>query len=144
MKLKRFIMLLVVVLLLSATATLLYYSYFKAEEVVDIEWAPYSFHISNHVGLVGDRDAVKFGGIMPGGSGERGINVSNDFDFPVKIRITTKGEKSDWITIKENNFILEPHTSKEVKLRVNIPATAVIPDTKINHTGTVTAYYIRI
>jgi len=143
MKTKQLIVLLISVVILTIAATFIYYSYSLEKTIVKTEIASYSFRVQKHVGLVGDRDAIKFGGILPGGTGSRYISFRNDFEFPVNIKITVKGEKNEWITTKENNFILEPNTTKEVKITVIVPEYAE-SNPLHNYTGTVTAYHLKI
>ncbi|MBC8500802.1 MAG: hypothetical protein ISS25_01985 [Nanoarchaeota archaeon] len=137
MKVKEIIILLVSLLLLTYGLSFLYYTYFK---VVDVKSLPYYFSVQHHIGLVGDRDAVKFGGVMPGETGKRWLHLMNNLDFPVKVNIKIKGEKSDWITIEENNFILEPNTYNNVSIIVQVPEYA---EQHTNYTGKVTAYYLK-
>lgn len=125
--------------LLTITSTITYYSFFK---VVQVQSTSYSFSIENNkIGLVGDMDAVKFGTISPGGTGSRYLSFKNDFEFSIKVKIDVKGEKEEWIMVKENNFILEPDTNKTIKITVFIPKTA--PEFQ-NFTGKVYAYYLKV
>lgn len=137
MKKKDLVIILSIALLLSFTASMVYFSFFK---VVKIESSPYYFNVEGKIGLVVDLNAVKFGSIMPGGSGRRGLFLHNEFDFPVRVKISVEGEKSDWITVTENNILIEPSETKEIKIIVNIPSSASM---HLNYTGTVTAQYIK-
>ncbi|MBU0471051.1 MAG: hypothetical protein KKF89_03840 [Nanoarchaeota archaeon] len=140
MNLKNLLTIIISVILLTATLTIVYYSFFF---VVKTESSNYSFSVQDIVGLVGDRDAIKFGGIMPGGIGSRFISLRNTFDFPVKIKIKIKGEKSDWISVEENNFVLNPTNAKEIRVSVSVPLYAE-NNRFYNYTGIIKAYYTRI
>jgi|FLOH01.1.fsa_nt_gi hypothetical protein len=136
MKLKHLIFLLIAILLLSFSFALIYHSFFVIDH---IESAPYSFSVRNKIGLVGDQDAIKFGGIHPGGKGTRSMYFDNIYDKPVKIRFNIKGEKSDWIQVQENNFWLQPGETREIEITVFVPGFA---DYHENYTGVVKAYYL--
>ena len=133
---KQVTILLAIIVLLSVTASIMYYSFFK---VVKVEQTNYYFSVQNHLGFVGDTDALKFGGVMREGTGKRKVSFRNEFDFPVKVSITISGEKSEWITIIENEFILEEREAKVVAFVVSVPKGASFN----NYSGIVTAKHIR-
>jgi len=136
MRTKQLLILIALIIILTVSMTTLYYSYFK---VVKVERAEYSFWVQSHVGLVGDKDAVKFGGVTPGGVGKRYLSFRNTFEFPVKIKIQVNGDDSEWISALDNDFVLQPAESREISLIVSVPVFA----TYGNRTGVVIAHYIR-
>jgi hypothetical protein len=137
MKLLNKILIVVAVISISISLALVYQAYYK---IVQVKESDYSFNVANHVGLVGDRDAVKFGSITPDGFGIRKIYLENTFEFPIKANIKITGEKSEWISSQDNNFILEPKTNKTVELRVDVPAYA---QNHANYTGKIKVFYLR-
>lgn len=137
MKLINKILVIVAIISISISLALVYQAYFK---IVQVKESNYSFSVANHVGLVGDRDAVKFGSITPNGFGIRKIYLENTFEFPVKANIKISGEKSDWISTQDNNFILEPNTNKTIELRVDVPGYA---QNHANYTGKIKVFYLR-
>ena len=90
MKIKQLILLLITLFIIIIGTTTTYFAFFK---VLKVESSAYSFSVQNRVGLVGDRDAVKFGGIPSGGWGKRSVNINNTYDFNIKIKITILREK---------------------------------------------------
>ncbi len=73
------------------------------------------------VGINTDTDCINFGGVPGGAIGERIINVTNGDEHPHLIRIKAKGYIGEWVTVSDNNFILDPHSVKEVRIKAHVP-----------------------
>ena len=140
MKSKQITILLISISLITIGLSFLFYSYaYLPSKLVDVKSLPYDFTVQYHVGLVGDMDAVKFGGVSPGGFGKRWLHINNQYEFPVKVEIKIKGQKQEWISAEENNFVLQPYTYKNVTIIVGVPEYASTG----NYTGILTAYYFK-
>ena len=124
-------------LILAAVATMLgtmklTTRFFLAKEnILRIEEIPMDFKVDNYLGIVTDNDALHFGTLSPGNSGDRFISLKNDNTFPVTITITFKGEAGKYIWT-EPEFILEEGEEREITIRVTVPSDLAYG----NYTGT--------
>ncbi len=82
------------------------------------------------LGLNADTDALHFGIIPPGNSGFRKIVVNSKEHYRIVVEASDK-ELVDWMTVSENNFIMEPGTTKELEVTIDVPKNA----TEGNYTG---------
>ena len=85
-----------------------------------------------YVGINTDTDSINFGSVPRGGTGEKVINVTNGDDKPHLIRIKSRGDISEWISVSDNNFIMQPGTVNEIKIKARTPMD-INPG---NYTGT--------
>lgn len=77
--------------------------------------------VSDHFGLNADTDAIKFGMIKSGTSGERSILINNSAKYPLRVVIIKSGYIADWVKASENNFILKENESKQINFEVFAP-----------------------
>ena len=80
--------------------------------------------VDEKIGFDVDESYVHFGSVMPEGSSEKTIVLTNIHSEPLKVNMKTVGELSDWINITENNFILNEYAAKNVTLIANVPFNA--------------------
>jgi len=97
--------------------------YFLVDNLMTIEKQDIytSFAAGDHLGFDLNKTALTFGMVVPGGSGSRSMNFSNDHDMRAKVVIRAKGEIADYLIVSENDFILEPGEEKEVGFVVYPP-----------------------
>lgn len=74
------------------------------------------------LGFNANVDALHFGSVPKGNIGERKIILKNDNDFSKIVKLKARGEVVSWLQFPENNFELAPKTTKEVLVRMNVPA----------------------
>ncbi|MEM5871333.1 MAG: hypothetical protein QW051_00505, partial [Candidatus Aenigmatarchaeota archaeon] len=72
----------------------------------------------NIVGINTDADAIHFGKVQRGGEGLRYITLTNNDVKSHLIRIKTFGNISRFVSVSENNFIMEPNTTKNITVVV--------------------------
>lgn len=73
------------------------------------------------VGINTDTDMINFG-IVPGGStGIRRINVTNNYDKELFVVIKTYGNFSDWISVSDNEFRIQPGSKEEITIKAKVP-----------------------
>ncbi len=77
--------------------------------------------VMNRTGLSINGTALVFGGVIPGGSSTKKINITNTHGQDVRVKIYTKGEMKESLIISENNFILEKEENKEIIFTISIP-----------------------
>ena len=96
--------------------------------------------VSDHYGLNLDTDALHFGRVKTPGGADRAIIISNTYEKPVKVLISTRGEIRDWVFINESRFILNPDEVRNVTFSLNVPENIA----QGNHTGTVKIIFERV
>ena len=86
-----------------------------------IQELPFSFSVSDYVGINTDNDSLKFGTVMPGGEIKRKITVINPFEISVETSLNLESQVSGWISISEKDFILNPSKNKTLSVTLSIP-----------------------
>jgi len=94
-----------------------YYGFY----IIEIEDIPMDVSVGTKIGINSDKDALHFGTVLLGGTSQRKLFVANKNKFPVLFVIQVKGEFSDWITIKQNNFELAPYANTSVRFLAKAP-----------------------
>ena len=87
----NYIKILVLVLFLISFSLFLL-AYMNSFNVLDKKIVSTSMTIGDYTGFDLNDTMLTFGTVMLGGSSERGVNLENDYDFPVKIIISVEGE----------------------------------------------------
>ncbi|MBN2368754.1 hypothetical protein JXC34_07060 [Candidatus Woesearchaeota archaeon] len=64
------------------------------------------------VGINTDTDALWFGRAGPGSLSERRVNLTNEYDFPVTANVLLFGNISEFVSVSDNNFVLQPGGKK--------------------------------
>ena len=108
-----------------------YYIYVNTQEVgMDVT-------IGDKIGFNADKDALHFATLMPGQTGKKGINITNNFDTSIKVQIYVFGNISSLASISENNFLLGPNETKIIDISLRIPSNTK----KGDYEGTLKATY---
>lgn len=126
---KKFFLMLVIAMLLTAASTVTVYFLTVIDTIYKVEEIDMDSYIGEEVGMNIDNDSVHFGIIPPTGSGFREIIVKAG-EYKTLITIESSGELGDWVSISENNFLLEPGEDKSLMVQVTIPEDAKVPDYK--------------
>jgi hypothetical protein len=124
MSLKRLVILLIVAFFITSSITSIVYSYFYIVEsrTIDIYLTVTK---ENRIGLNTDSDALRFGIISRGSQGKRYLDISHKKDYPLKLNIRIYGDLADWISISDNNFVLNKNETKRITFTANVPSNAI-------------------
>ena len=139
LSLKTTTALIVIMLLLGTGGTLFYYAFYKVVfmKIYDIEIKVVE---GRHVGFNAD-PSLHFGMIPSmGGSAEKELNMLNNENIPVMVQVRVSGDASPYISVEDNNFVLNPSEGRKLKVY------AIIPDNfnKVaNFTGEAKVIYTR-
>ena len=87
----------------------------------------------NMTGFNTNTDALYFGSMASGNTGERKFFVINSKDYAASIKIGAHGEAAGWLQFIPDNFNLDKKERKEVLARMRVPADAA----EGNHTAEV-------
>lgn len=114
---KKFLFLLGIVVF-SVICTNLVLDYFVSQQIID-----YKMHmiVGDHIGFDLNRKVITFGMVTPSGTATRYIDLSNG-EHNNKVRVTAFGELAKWVTLSENDFVLQPYENKSLKISVFAPA----------------------
>ena len=80
-----------------------------------------SIIVSDHVGFDLNSTALTFGMAQPGKSASRILSIENNFDFSNKVNIKIRGNISNFLTVSENDFVLNSGEKKELNF-VTVPS----------------------
>lgn len=92
------------------------------------------------IGVAVDTDRLDFGMLIAGSSGStRTVNIGNNEDVPVKIRLSADGSIAPYVDFGENNFVLDVGEGRTVNIRMssdepgNYTGTLFISAKKVNY-----------
>lgn len=97
---------------------------FFSSNPVEMKEVRMHLKVANYTGFNLDTDALYFGAIAPGGTGERALAISNQYDTERKVRILLSGELSHMVFPEEAEFIIPGKSDKSVMFRVLVPEEA--------------------
>ncbi|MFC1741783.1 hypothetical protein ACFL3V_04580 [Nanoarchaeota archaeon] len=121
LSLKATATLIILIFILGFGVTMWYYALYK---VVHVETQSIEIKIvdgKKHIGFNAD-PSLHFGKIPSvGGTVIKNIYLTNDEDIPVLINIQAKGEATQFFQLEDNNFVLEPGESRNLKAYATIP-----------------------
>jgi hypothetical protein len=78
-------------------------------------------YIEDRIGLTADTDALHFGIVMPGGGARRKLTLDNHENYPASVTIESYGDIKEWVTVSENDFIINPLSSKRISVSLSVP-----------------------
>ena len=136
MKKNNLITLLCFVAMIVIFLVILFYNYYIYIDTRDVAM---DVTIGDKIGFNADTDALHFATLMPGQTGIKGINITNNFEDPVKVQIYVVGNISIWAEVSENNLIVYPNETKIIKISLKIPSNTQ----KGNYSGTLRTTYSR-
>lgn len=102
------------------TAALTTRFFLARENVLRIEEVPMDFKVGDYVGIVTDADALHFGTVPPGNTGQRFVSLRNDNTFPVRITITFRGEAGKYAWT-EPELLLGEGEARNITVSVHVP-----------------------
>lgn len=96
------------------------------------------------VGIDVDDSRFSFGSVPLGGSSKRYANISNLYQFPIRVEIYTKGNISPFLFASSNEFDMMPNETKRINLTF-IPPLEGINEVQlpISYEGEVIFKYIK-
>jgi len=107
-------------------STLLVYWSTSILPTYDVRDIGTDIYVGSVVGFNVGTDAVHLGEVTPGGRALRFINVTaGPFQSMVSIEVT--GNISRYITVSENDFVLNPYENRRITVYANIPKDAKPP-----------------
>jgi hypothetical protein len=118
MKIVPFITLLVCALLASISLGVFYYT----SLVYNVQYIPLDMKVSTVGGINADTDALHFGKVTSPGGGDRYIIVSNDYNVPLAVLLSARGNITTWLSLNESRFILDPAGKRAIKVSMNLPS----------------------
>ncbi len=83
---------------------------------------------------------IYFGKMSAGNSGMQKIILKHNYQSPVLVQIVASGNLKNWVTISDNDFVLEKDVTKTVNITATVPEGASLG----NHTGKLKVYIKRI
>ena len=123
MKLSKFILILLIVFFVLIGATSFIYQYSHKPEIITVSM-DLTVEDTNIIGMNADADALHFGTVPRKGTSIRRMGIANNQNYPLFVNISIEGDFTDWISISDNNFILQPKESLQVEFKTTVPKNA--------------------
>jgi len=95
--------------------------------------------VGDSPGFDTNNDYVVFGRVPPTGASTRHINLYN-INETRKVHITASGKLSSWVSVSENNFILQPNEARNLDVTASVPLDAKNGD----YTGTLMIDFLEV
>jgi len=88
---------------------------------VETQEIPVQFAVGSVIGMSGDTDELYFGTVLLEGTSRKEISIENDETRLVRIKVQGVLKELDWVTITDNNFIIQPDETKYVNITISTP-----------------------
>lgn len=111
MKYKKYIVLVAILIILLGT--------FISINNIEKRKIEVKFEIGEKPGFDLDPEALTFGRIPKNSSATRNINIYNEFNHDIYISISLSKNLLGFLSVSENNFILNPQESKNISFFIN-------------------------
>ena len=112
--------LLIITAFIASILTLTIYWYLEFSTIYEVIELGMDVYVDKMPGLNVDIDAVHFGKVPPGGSGAREMTVTAG-DYPTRVSFEHYGDISEWTSVSENDFFLEPNANRSMFVQITIP-----------------------
>ena len=89
---------------------------------VDTKTLKIYYQVADKVGFNTNTDALYFGRGLPGSGATRTIQLNNSYSYPVMVSITLSGDITPYLSVSDNNFLLEPGELKVITYFIATPA----------------------
>jgi len=116
-KTKAALILLIIVFLTISVVSFIYMIY----STIGVKEYDMVVSVRKNVGIDVGTDKIRFGGVKPGGGSTRVLVITNNHDEKVIVNMYPRGDIKDYVSLGDNNFILEPDMNKEVHISIAIP-----------------------
>lgn len=137
MKLRKLIILTIFVIIITSALIIFSVKLYKKSKIIKTQEFDIFIQISNSSGWNLETENINFGKLMVGDSSARFINLNNDLDQDIIIKIKAEGEIKDWLSYPEE-IILSEKSSKEIEISATAPNMP-----KGNYTGKVIIIYYK-
>lgn len=127
-----------IVLAISLCGAAVLFGIFLLESEALVSSADMYLTVGDKVGLNVDTDAIWFGIVPPGGIGTKHINIAAEKtgEFVIKLH----GELASWVSVSENNFVLNKGENRSISVLANVPFNAK----KGDYNGTLEVYIRKV
>jgi hypothetical protein len=119
-KMKNIGIIFIILIFIFALSFFLYLN-MKSFDIIDKKVIYAEVVLGDKYGFEINGSALKFGMIDNTASSTKTINLSNNYNENVKIEIYSKGKIKRFITVSENDFILEKNQVKTISFAVSFP-----------------------
>ena len=88
----------------------------NTNKIVKVEERDVVFIVENSqvMGFDVDNTRLSFGKIPRGSTGMKLLDLENNEEFPVTVKIKKEGETAEYLSFSENNFVLNPKEKKQI------------------------------
>lgn len=118
MKNTQFLVLIIAVILISIGITAFFFGNIK---VFDVLYYDANVTVTeNTVGISIGNPPLDFGKVPRTGSSSKGVNITNNNDFSLDVRIEPSGKTAEWLSYPKD-FAIEPHENKILNFDILIP-----------------------
>ena len=105
---------------------LLVYWLLEMTQIYDVKELEMEVYVDRIVGVNVDTDKIYFGTVAPGGSSTRAVTMTAG-PYRSLVTIQYTGDISEWVSVSDNNFVVEANQSMRVDVQVKIPENTDVP-----------------
>ncbi len=121
-KRRGFVLLIIVLLLIFSLSFFVVTSYVDGEVLSSTSFL-YTLNVTDYVGMNLDTDKLHFGGVRPGGSSSRSLNISSEFEGFVYLT-----SDIDWLFVSEQGGFVGPDNPLKVDFSMVVPSGSDLGD----------------
>lgn len=136
----KLIILLGIVVLLTVGVTSFLYAKYKIVRYQEYGMLLKVTDNKNDVGIGIIPGMIYFGRMASGNGAMQKIEIKHNYYEPLLVQIAASGDLKKWVTLSENNFVLEKDVMKTINVTAMVPEGASLG----NHTGKLKIYLKRI
>lgn len=138
--LRKFLVLLLIAVLVVIGLTSIFYAKFKIAHYQEYDMLLKVVEDKSSIGIGIIPGMIYFGKMSYGSRSIQKIEILHNYKEPLLVQISASGDMGGWITVSENNFIIEKDSKKIVEVIATVPEGASTG----NHTGKLKVYLKRI
>jgi len=135
--LSKFAILLILAVAITVGIMCIVYSYYV---IYDYQEKNMYLTVDNYVGFNAANDSIYFGTVPLEGSASRNIVLKHSYSKPLLVQLKPSSYLSKFVSVSDNNFILEPDINKTIIVNVYVPKNMDYG----NYTGKLGVIYRRI
>lgn len=87
---------------------------------LEIKRIEVDFAIGEQLGVDLDNETLTFGIVVPGYSIQRNVNIKNNYDVPINVKVDFSKNIERFLSVSEDNF-LDVGENKDISINLKIP-----------------------
>ena len=96
----------------------------SGSQTEEVEEVSMSIAVGSRLGFDVGNSSLSFGTTVPGSLAQRNMSVKNDANHPSRLRLDAFGPIAGWVSVSENDYVLQAGENKTIGIQVKVPSDA--------------------